>query len=54
MNKQEVVSQLLVLIWQRFRGHSNEDIEHVLVREGWAIGAVHEAITAYRSTRQFT
>ena len=53
MNKQTVVSQLVVLIWQRFRGVPNEDIERALVGEGWAVGAVREALTVYRATRQY-
>ena len=53
MNEQEVVSQLVVLIWKRFRGVPIEEVERVFVREGWAIGAVREATSAYRSTRQF-
>ncbi|MEM1350946.1 MAG: hypothetical protein AAGF27_01305 [Pseudomonadota bacterium] len=53
MNSQSVVSDLVILIWQRFRGFSNNDIEKTLVREGWGIGEVQEAIAVYRSTRQF-
>ena len=53
MNKQEVVSQLVALIWQRFRGVPIEEVERELVKEGWAISAVREATSAYRSTRQF-
>ncbi len=53
MSKQEVVSRLVTLIWQRFRGVPIEDVERALVKEGWAIGAVREAINAYRSARQF-
>ena len=53
MNKQQTVSQLVVLIWRRFRGVSNEEIERVLVEEGWALSAVREAVSVYRSTRQF-
>lgn len=52
MNKQKVVSDLVVLIWQRFRGMRNEDIELALVSEGWAAGPVREAINIYRSSRQ--
>lgn len=54
MIKHRVVSHLVVLIWQRFREVPHKEIEHVLVNEGWAIGAVHEAIGVYRSTRQFS
>ena len=53
MNKQEVVSRLVTLIWQRFRGVPIEEVERALVTEGWAIGAVREATSAYLSTRQF-
>jgi hypothetical protein len=53
MSDQKVVSDLVKLIWQRFRGVSNRDIERVLVGEGWAVDAVREAISIYRSTRQF-
>lgn len=44
MNKKKVVSDLAYLITWRFSGVSKSDIETVLVREGWAIGAVREAI----------
>jgi len=53
MNKQEAVSRLVALIWQRFRGVPIEEVERALVNEGWAIGAVREATTAYRSARRF-
>ena len=53
MSKQEIVSRLVVLIWQRFRGVPIEEVERALVTEGWAIGAVREATSAYLSTRQF-
>ena len=53
MSKEKVVSQLVDLIWQRFRGVPSEEVERVLVKEGWASSAVREAIIAYRSTRQF-
>lgn len=53
MNEQKVVSRLVALIWQRFRGVPIEKVERVLVKEGWAIGLVREATSAYLSTRQF-
>ena len=53
MSNQKVTSDLVDIIWTRFRGFSNSDIEKVLVSEGWTIGAVREAIAIYRATRQF-
>jgi hypothetical protein len=53
MNKQQAVQRLVSLIWQRFRDVPIEEIESVLVEEGWAISAVREATSAYLSTRQF-
>ena len=54
MNKQKVVSHLVGLIWERFRGVPHKKIERALVDEGWSLGAVREAISVYRSTRQFS
>ena len=53
MSKQETVPRLVALIWKRFRGVPIEEVERVLVKEGWAIGAVREATSAYRATRLF-
>ncbi len=46
MNKSKVVFHLVSVIQQRFRGATQTEIEATLVREGWAIGAVREAIAA--------
>jgi len=53
MSKEKVVSQLVDLIWQRFRGVPIKEVERALVTEGWAVSAVREATSVYLSTRQF-
>ncbi|MEL7203633.1 MAG: hypothetical protein AAGL19_05645 [Pseudomonadota bacterium] len=46
MNKAKVVFHLVSVIHQRFRGASPEKIEEELLSEGWAIGAIREALDA--------
>ncbi len=46
MNKAKVVFHLVSVIHQLFRGVSPKDIEQELLREGWAIGAIREALDA--------
>ena len=45
MNKQKVVAELILRIERlRSQGRSNQDVHQCLVQEGWAIGAVREAM----------
>ena len=46
MNKTKVVLHLVGLIKLRFRGLSESEIERELVEEGWAVGAIREAMEA--------
>lgn len=46
MNKAKVVLHLVTVIHQRFRGLSQKQIEQELLSEGWAIGAIREALDA--------
>ena len=47
MNKQKVVAELIVRIERlRSQGRSKQDVHQSLVQEGWAIGAVGEAMAA--------